>query len=93
MEGDSRAISLNDILQYLGFLAFRPPVPAYKHSAAQFLKLRKWLECDSTFPGSPTRPSSDIEILREVLASMTPYIRCDAYSNLNDDASLRRATS
>ena len=32
--------ALNDLLQYLGTFAFRPPVPAYRHSAAQFLKLR-----------------------------------------------------
>ncbi len=35
LEGDSRALSVNDILQYLGMFAFRNPVPAYKHSAAQ----------------------------------------------------------
>src|SRR5690348_15067621 len=27
--GDSRAVGLNDLLQYLGQLAFRAPVPAY----------------------------------------------------------------
>ena len=37
---DPRFYELNDLLQYLGCFAFRPPVPAYKHSAAQFLKLR-----------------------------------------------------
>lgn len=61
---------LNDWLQYLGFLAFRPPVPAYKHSAAQFLKLRGWIDCDRTHPDSPTRPSSDIAILREIAARL-----------------------
>src|SRR5262249_40745825 len=39
-DGDRRFFELNDLLQYLGFFAFRPPVPAYKHSAAMFLKLR-----------------------------------------------------
>ena len=33
----------NDALQYLGAFAFRPPVPAYRHSAAQFLALRGWI--------------------------------------------------
>ena len=28
---------LNDLLQYLGFFAFRDPVPAYRHDAAMFL--------------------------------------------------------
>ena len=31
--GDPAFYELNDTLQYLGFLAFRDPVPAYKHSA------------------------------------------------------------
>ncbi len=38
--GDPAFYEINDVLQYLGFLAFRPPAPAYKHSAAMFLKLR-----------------------------------------------------
>lgn len=64
--GDPGFYQLNDILQYLGFLAFRAPTPAYKHSAAQFLKLRGWLQTDQTHPASPMRPASDIDILREV---------------------------
>ncbi len=75
LEGDARAISLNDILQYLGFFAFRSPVPAYKHSAAQFLKLRGWLECDDTYPGSPSRPASDVAVLQGILDSLQPYLQ------------------
>ncbi len=67
LEGDPRFYELNDILQYLGFFAFRAPVPAYKHTAAQFLKLRGWLACDDTHPNSPTRPQSDIPILQNIL--------------------------
>ncbi len=66
LAGDPAFYGLNDLLQYLGFLAFRPPVPAYKHSAAQFLKLRGWLESDRTHPDSPRRPDSDIPILRDI---------------------------
>ncbi len=68
--GDPRFYELNDVLQYLGFFAFRNPVPAYKHSAAMFLKLRGWLTCDNTHPQSPTRPDSDrlvLEGIREML--------------------------
>jgi len=65
-EGDSRAVTLNDLLQYLGFLAFRPPVPAYKHTAAQFLHLRGLLPTDLIHPKSPTRPASDVAILRDI---------------------------
>ncbi|MFO1005512.1 MAG: dihydrodipicolinate synthase family protein [Planctomycetaceae bacterium] len=65
--GDPRFYELNDALQYLGCLAFREPVPAYKHSAAMFLKLRGWIESDQTHPKSATRPESDREILRGIL--------------------------
>lgn len=64
--GDPKFYELNDQLQYLGMFAFRSPSPAYKHSAAQFLKLRGWLNCDRTHPRSPERPASDIEVLREL---------------------------
>jgi dihydrodipicolinate synthase/N-acetylneuraminate lyase len=64
--GDPAFYELNDILQYLGFLAFRPSVPAYKHSAAQFLKLRGWIQSNRTHPNSPERPSSDIAILHDI---------------------------
>lgn len=70
LAGDSGFYELNDMIQYLGFLAFRPPVPAYKHSAAQFLKLRGWINSDRTHGDSPTRPPSDVAILRDIAARM-----------------------
>ena len=66
LAGDPRFYELNDVLQYLGFLAFRDPVPAYKHSAAMFLKLRGWIGCDATHPHSPRRPDADRDILRGI---------------------------
>ena len=68
--GDPAFYELNDWLQYLGFLTFRPPVPAYKHSAAMFLKLRGWIDCDRTHPKSPERPDSDREILSHIVEQM-----------------------
>jgi dihydrodipicolinate synthase/N-acetylneuraminate lyase len=65
--GDTAFYELNDLLQYLGFFAFRPPTPAYKHSAAQFLKLRGWLECDEPHPQSARRPASDREVLADIV--------------------------
>jgi dihydrodipicolinate synthase/N-acetylneuraminate lyase len=62
-EGDARFFALNDVLQYLGAFAFREPVPAYKHSAAQFLHLRGRIPHPATRPGSPERPASDLPIL------------------------------
>lgn len=67
LAGDPDFHELNDLLQYLGFLTFRPPVPAYKHSAAMFLKLRGQIECDATHPDSPTRPASDRDILQDIM--------------------------
>jgi dihydrodipicolinate synthase/N-acetylneuraminate lyase len=64
--GDPRFFELNDVLQYLGFFAFRAPVPAYKHSAAMFLKLRGWIGCDDPHPRGRRRPDSDREVLRDI---------------------------
>jgi dihydrodipicolinate synthase/N-acetylneuraminate lyase len=73
LEGDSRFYELNDVLQYLGFFAFRPPVPAYKHSAAMFLNLREWIKTDRTHPESATRPESDREVLASILDRLVSF--------------------
>ncbi|MEM7559992.1 MAG: dihydrodipicolinate synthase family protein [Planctomycetota bacterium] len=73
-QGDPEFFHLNDWLQYLGFFTFRAPVPAYKHSAAHFLKLRKWIESDQTYPGSPTRPDSDRDVLATLLGELQKWI-------------------
>jgi hypothetical protein len=65
--GDPAFYELNDLLQYLGTYTFRPPVPAYKHSAAMFLKLRGQIQTHRTYPGSPTRQESDLEVLQSIL--------------------------
>ena len=65
--GDSRFDELDDALQALGDFAFRPPVPAYKHSMAQALRLRGLLGSDEPHPASPRRPASDREIIRTIL--------------------------
>lgn len=69
--GDPDFYELNDTLQYLGCFAFRNPVPAYKHSAAMFLKLRGWIACDRTHLNSPTRPDSDRDVLKEIMKTLT----------------------
>jgi dihydrodipicolinate synthase/N-acetylneuraminate lyase len=63
---DRRAFALNDVLQYLGQVAFRAPVPAYKHSAAQFLKLRGLIASDRPHPKGATRPDSDRALLADI---------------------------
>ena len=65
-KGDPGFHQLNDILQYLGHFTFRPPVPAYRHSAAMFLQMRGWASSDTVPRGAPTRPESDREILRDI---------------------------
>lgn len=64
--GDERFFELNDVLQYLGQLAFRDPVPGYRHNAAMFLQLRGWVSTDVTPPGAVRRPESDRAVLAEI---------------------------
>lgn len=68
--GDPRFYELNDVLQYLGFFAFRDPVPAYKHDAAMFLKIRGWSSSDTTHPNSPKRPDTDREVLLKIFQQL-----------------------
>ncbi len=68
--GDASWNQLNDVLQYLGFLAFRPPTPAYKHSAAMFLHTRGWLPSSATHPDSPERGPADRELLAQVVGML-----------------------
>lgn len=72
--GDAEFFHLNDIIQYLGFFAFRDPVPAYKHTAAQWLHLRGWIASNLTHPSSPSRPDSDVAILQTILKQCERYI-------------------
>lgn len=73
--GDSRFYELNDLLQYLGCYTFRAPTPAYKHSAAMFLKIRGWINSDETFPGSPLRSSADREVLIQIASALEERLR------------------
>ncbi|MCP4007396.1 MAG: dihydrodipicolinate synthase family protein, partial [bacterium] len=74
-EGDERFYELNDLLQYLGQLIFRPPVPAYRHSAAQFMKLRGWIDCDGAPLLDTLRPDGDVEILRNIAERIEAQVR------------------
>jgi len=63
--GDPGYYALSDALQYLGNVAFRDPVPAYKHSAAVFLKSAGRIPTDLTHPRNPRRPPWESEIVRD----------------------------
>jgi dihydrodipicolinate synthase/N-acetylneuraminate lyase len=77
-EGDARFFQLNDALQALGAVAFRPPVPAYKHSAAIYLGLAGRLPAAHVHPGCPRRPEWEAEILRPLLAQVEAAKRQEA---------------
>lgn len=64
--GDPRFYELNDLLQYLGTFTFRDPAPAFKHSAAMFLKLRGLIDSNHTHPDAPQRPQSDLPVLAKI---------------------------
>jgi 4-hydroxy-tetrahydrodipicolinate synthase len=61
--GDTAYYALSDALQHLGNIAFRGPVPAYKHSAAVFLNLVGRIPTPLAHPKNPTRPAWEREIL------------------------------
>ncbi len=63
--GDANYYALSDALQYLGNVAFREPVPAYKHSAATFLHMTGIAPTDLTHPASPKRPQWESAMLRD----------------------------
>ncbi len=70
---DASFYALNDWLQYLGFFAFRDPVPAYKHDAAIFLHTRGRIAHPATHPGAPTRPESDRAVLETIARSLEAW--------------------
>jgi dihydrodipicolinate synthase/N-acetylneuraminate lyase len=66
-KADPRYFALSDALQYLGNVAFREPVPAYKHSAAVFLRLTGRIPTDKTHARNPQRPPWEEEMLQDCL--------------------------
>jgi len=63
--GDPAYYAVSDALQYLGNVAFREPVPAYKHSAAVFLHLTGRIPTDLPHPQNPKRPAWERELLQD----------------------------
>jgi len=66
-DGDARALELDDALQALGALAFRAPVPAYRHDAALVWRRRGWARTAAVHPSSPTRPAGEDDVLATLL--------------------------
>ena len=65
--GDPAYYALSDALQYLGNVAFRVPIPAYKHSAALFLHLAGRIPSNRTHSRNPKRPAGEINWLQDCL--------------------------
>jgi 4-hydroxy-tetrahydrodipicolinate synthase len=63
--GDPEYYGLSDALQYLGNVAFRAPVPAYKHSAAVFLNLIGRIPSGRTHPNNPQRPAWEADMMAD----------------------------
>jgi 4-hydroxy-tetrahydrodipicolinate synthase len=72
---DPRYYAASDALQHLGDVAFRPPVPAYKHSAAIFLHLTGRIPSARTHPMNPVRPVWEADILLECAQRLGLEIR------------------
>lgn len=72
--GDARFYELNDWLQALGMIAFRAPVPAYKHTCAQFLHLRGRLETAETHPAAARRSSEDLALLEPIARQLDQLV-------------------
>jgi dihydrodipicolinate synthase/N-acetylneuraminate lyase len=68
--GDVAYYELSDALQYLGNIAFRDPVPAYKHSAAVFLHLSGRIPTALSHSSNAKRPTWEREILKDCAARL-----------------------
>jgi len=63
LEGDKGYYELSDALQYLGNVAFRAPVPAYKHSCAVFQHLLGRIPSSEPHPRCARRPEWESEMM------------------------------
>lgn len=64
-EGSEDYYELSDALQYLGNVAFREAVPAYKHSCAVFQHLLGRIPSNEPHPLCPRRPAWEVEIMAD----------------------------
>ena len=71
-DGDlARYLDLGSRMEFLGRVAFQPPVPAYKHSAAMVKKMRGWYPTDYVLPDNPLRrDEAHREALRQALENL-----------------------
>jgi dihydrodipicolinate synthase/N-acetylneuraminate lyase len=72
--GDRRALELDDALQALGALAFRDPVPAYRHDAALVWHRRGWAPSPQVHATSLTRPPGEAELLATLVGRLDALV-------------------
>jgi len=75
VKGDLSYFELRDFIQYLGWIGFHHPVPAYKHSAAMFLKLTGSLDSDEPHPRAPRREDWDRAVLADAAQHLNRLLR------------------
>src|SRR5262249_5251650 len=82
--GDAAYYALSEALQYLGHVAFREPVPPYKHSAPVVLDITGRIPSDLTHPKNMKRPAWEAEILldcaRRIGSEANPQASATAHS-------------
>jgi len=74
--GDPAYYAVSDALQYLGNVAFRDPVPAYKHSAAVFLHMIGRIPSALPHAKNPRRPNWEQEMLRDCARRLNLLLDC-----------------
>lgn len=72
--GDPLVYEVDDALQALGSLAFRDPVPAYRHDAALVWHRRGWAPSSEVPAGSPTRPEGEGRMLDVLLERLEAVV-------------------
>ena len=68
--GDAAALELDDALQALGAVAFRDPVPAYRHDAALTWRHRGWSSTAAVHTDCPRRPDGEAALVATLLARL-----------------------
>jgi dihydrodipicolinate synthase/N-acetylneuraminate lyase len=81
--GEAQYLELRDFIHYLGWIGFHEPVPAYRHSAAIFLKLTGGLTSDQPHPRAPRREEWDRSLLADAARRLERLL--PLAPRLNDD--------
>jgi len=72
--GDARALAVDDALQALGAVAFRPPVPAYRYDAALVWRQRGWAATARVHPDCPTRRDGEADLLEALVRRLDEVV-------------------